>query len=276
MADAPAPFADATVMLLAHGSEAAASGADQARTHAADLQATGKFRRVIAAFLRDEPTPADGLDTFPEGDVYVVPFMAGEGYSLERLIPDALAQAGSRIRMCRAVGAHPAVPNWAFDHLADYAVRNALPMTETSVLIVAHGTNRNPDNFDRAREAVKAVEERGVAAHVDAVFLDQEPRVGAWRDHVRPGHVLVLPYLMALGRHGRHDIPDALGIRGRGLAERLAAGDIAGPFETDDHTLHYGPLLGACPLIPEIVIQHVRDGQTHANEAVDEGDRTFP
>ena len=49
---------DAILILLAHGSETAASGSDLARRHADALRAFGGFADVKAAFLRDTRTRA--------------------------------------------------------------------------------------------------------------------------------------------------------------------------------------------------------------------------
>lgn len=262
-------WSSTSVVLLAHGSQSTASGADRAREVADAVRAKGLFGYVEAAFLRDKPTPTDVLRAARTQQVFVVPFMVGEGYSIQRLIPNAVAApetvTTSNIVLCRSVGVHPGIPAWAVDEVSRFCHTHAFANVETSILIAAHGTDRNPDNFDRAQLAVEAVKRTKAAATVDAVFLDQEPRVTQWRDYIATNSktVIVMPFLMSLGRHARVDIPEALGIEGRAAARELTRGVIAGPYAVDGRNLFYGPLLGASPLLPEIVVERVREAMAN-------------
>lgn len=268
---------ESVLLLLAHGSESTASGADTARRHADALKSRGLFADVKAAFLRDTPHPRDVIAAETERDIYVVPFMASDGYTIDTLIPEALGLAGSlterivdgarqRVHVCRPVGTHASLLDWSVGRLARFAAGLAVDEQPASVLICAHGTDRHAGNFDRARDVVDAVERLGIATCVDAVFLDQSPRVDSWRDRVATKTVLVLPYLMSIGRHGRHDIPETLGFAGQGASAILAEQGIAGPFESGEHTIYYGPLLGACPAIPDVAIERVRQWDLPADE----------
>lgn len=262
---------DAIVILLAHGSETAAGGADQARRHAAELRSRGIFADVQAAFLRDEPRPRELIarQAVPAGrDVYIVPFMAADGYSTETLIPDALGLAGTlteqiidggkhRVHVCRPVGVHPALLDWSVQQVVRFANRTGPGTTDLSVLVVAHGTDRHVGNFDRAQDAVDALRQTGIATSVEVVFLDQAPRVDRWREHITSETVLAFPFLMSLGRHGHHDIPSTLGFADQVAGDALSKGKIIGPYAHDGRTIYYGPLLGACPAIPDAATAHV-------------------
>ncbi|MEQ8666250.1 MAG: CbiX/SirB N-terminal domain-containing protein [Rhodospirillales bacterium] len=259
---------DAILILLAHGSSMP-SGADMARKHAETLRELGLFADVRAAFLRDTPHPRDLIEAEDARDIYVVPFMASDGYSIDTLIPEALGLSGPlterisegtrrRIHMCRPVGTHEDLLNWQVGGLCRFI--DSLPAKEKplSVLVAAHGTDRHAGNFDRTRDVVAVISAAGIAETVDAVFIDQSPSLDTWRDHVRTDTVLVVPYLMNLGRHGRHDIPEAMGFAGRGASTTLAEGSIAGPYDVDGNRMYYGPLLGACPSIPQVTLERVR------------------
>jgi len=272
MVDAPdgdAAFRDAHLILLAHGSERAASGAAQARQHADSLRTRGVFREVTAAFLRDDPHPRDVVAKATSKDIYIVPFMASDGYSIETLIPDALGLSGEltervssgnrqRFHICRPVGTHEALLEWQVGAAAVFAKRLATSEQPVSIVVAAHGTDRHAGNHDRARDVVDALKREDVATRVEALFLDQAPSLDDWSTYVATETVLVVPFFMSLGRHARYDVPAAFGFSGDDAAADLSDTSIAGPFLKDGHRIYYGPLLGACPLIPEVTLARAR------------------
>lgn len=268
-------FSDAHLILLAHGSERAKSGATQARQHAATLRNRGIFAEVTAAFLRDDPHPRDVVANARSRDIYIVPFMASDGYSIETLIPVALGLSGEltekishgsrqRFHICRPIGTHEHLLEWQVNATAGFV--NSLSMTETpvSIIVAAHGTDRHAGNHDRARDVVDALTRTGVAKRVDALFLDQEPSLEHWPVRVRSETVLVVPFFMSLGRHARHDVPAAFGFSGEDATSGLSDTAIAGPFRVDNHQVYYGPLLGACPLIPDVTLARARQWEEPA------------
>lgn len=263
-------FRDAHLILLAHGSERAASGAMQARQHAETLRRRGVFGDVTAAFLRDDPHPRDVVANATLRDIYIVPFMASDGYSIETLIPEALGLSGEltelvasgrrqRFHICRPVGTHEALLDWQVGATTIFA--NRLPEAEkpVSIIVAAHGTDRHAGNYDRARDVVDALKAATIAESVDALFLDQAPSLDLWPSRVSTRTVLVVPFFMSLGRHARHDVPSAFGFSGDDAVRHLSAQAVAGPFPQGEHRIYYGPLLGACPSIPDVTLARARE-----------------
>ena len=272
MADKPESddaFRDAHLILLAHGSERAKSGAMQARQHADTIRTSGIFAEVTAAFLRDDPHPRDVVATARSRDIYVVPFMASDGYSIETLIPEALGLSGEltervtdgrrqRFHICRPLGTHERLLEWQVDATTVVANRLADNSEAVSIIVAAHGTDRHAGNHDRARDVVAALKRTGTTACIHELFLDQEPSLEEWRSRVETETVIVVPFFMSLGRHARHDVPAAFGFSGDDAAQDLSETAIAGPFYHSNHRIYYGPLLGACPLIPDVALERAR------------------
>lgn len=262
-------FGHAHLILLAHGSERSATGATQARQHAETLRSHGIFADVTAAFLRDDPHPRDVVAASQAKDIYVVPFMASDGYSIETLIPDALGLSGEltekihngvrqRFHICRPVGTHEDLLAWQVSQARSFLDTLEAAPAEIDIIVAGHGTDRHQGNFDRARDVVEALEQTNRAKRVTALFLDQAPSIEHWKQSIDAPTVLVLPFFMSLGRHARFDVPEAIGFSAEDTLQLLTDAGVAGPFVCGSHTIYYGPLLGACPTIPIVTLERAR------------------
>lgn len=111
-----------------------------------------------------------------------------------------------------------------------------MPWSESGLLLVAHGSARNPRANDAVRAQVERLRRRGLFADVGAAFLRDRPGPADALAALDGRAVYVVPMFMCDGRLARMAVPEALGTAhaargGRpliqcaplGLAARLAA-----------------------------------------------------
>ena len=142
------------------------------------------------AFWKEEPSLRDALFLFdPESirEVYVVPNFISEGYFTQTVVPRELELNG-RItkrsngqiwRYCEPVGNHPLMTELLLKRARDVAP-DAVP-AETSLLIVAHGTDLNENSAVAAKRETEKIRALGKYAAVLNVYMEEPPLVSDWR-----------------------------------------------------------------------------------------------
>lgn len=268
----PKHWRNALVLLLAHGAQSTPQGSIFVRQQAEAVRKLGLFADVQATFLRDSPHPRDLIANAPCQDIYVVPFMVAEGYSIEVMIPEILSLRGQltevttvkgrrRVHLCRAIGTHRAVRDRSIETVKSIISGYGISPDDVAVLVLCHGTARHMGGRKHAAQAVRSLENSGLCAQTAKLFLEEEPKISDWRQNVSSRYVIALPYLMTAGRHGAKDIPDLLGIDAGDtlFQDAVVNGTMAGPFDVAGRKLWYAPLLGALDEIPEIIVDRVYD-----------------
>jgi sirohydrochlorin ferrochelatase len=259
------------VLLLAHGSEATPGASDLVKKHAHAIKSQCLFADVQAVFLRDTPLPRDLIDRSQHDDIYIVPFMISEGYSIEVLIPQALGLAGPlteriseqgrrRIHVCHSIGTHDLVEQHIVSSINELVATENLSTGDTCALVIAHGTKRHPGNNQQSTHLAARIADRCHVREAHAVFLEEPPFIGDWQSLTSSETVLALPYLMTMGSHATHDVPVALGIQvdDQGFYAALLAGETYGPTQCQRRQLWYAPVIGNLGTIPAIVEDRIR------------------
>jgi len=270
---AEAGWPDAALLLAGHGLAARPEGALPALRHAETLRGRRLFADVRAGFLRQEPELAATLAELTQPRVYIVPLLASRGYIADVVMAGRLNLTGPVTRrpaaagreqelcLCEPVGSHPDIPALLGRRIAALCRERNLGPGETEMILVGHGTSRNPRSSERTREVADILAKTGIARRVHALFLDEEPRVDGWPERVRADTVVVAPFLMAGWYHGAEDLPGRLGLDPRaGALERLASTPgWAGPFAVAGRRLWYASPLGDDPEIADLAVAMVRD-----------------
>ncbi len=149
---------NAALLIVAHGSTVNPDSSAPTLAHAAEIRHRRIFAEVECAFWKEEPSLRDALFLFdPESirEVYVVPNFISEGYFTQTVVPRELELNG-RItkrsnsqawKYCEPVGNHPMMTELLLKRAGEVAP-DAVP-AETSLLIVAHGTDLTEPNGKR-------------------------------------------------------------------------------------------------------------------------------
>src|SRR4029077_19570540 len=83
---------------------------------------------------------------------------------------------------------------------------------DTSLLIVAHGTDLNENSAVAAKREAEKIRALGKYAAVLNVYMEEPPLVSDWRKLTKTRHVVVVPFFISDGLHSYEDIPVLLGI----------------------------------------------------------------
>jgi sirohydrochlorin cobaltochelatase len=266
---------DSGLLIVAHGSTVNPDSSAPTLAHAAAIRRRKVFAQVDCAFWKEEPSLRDALFLFePESirEVCAVPNFISEGYFTQTVVPRELQLSGPITkrpngqiwRYCEPVGNHSLMTELLLKRAREVAP-DAAP-AETSLLIVAHGTDLNENSAVAAKREAEKIRALGKYAAVLNVYMEEPPLVSDWRKLTETPNVVVVPFFISDGLHSYEDIPVLLGIaatadvdRGRpGLAPPATTrGEIfrRNPYAMHGRNLFYAPSIGTDPGIVDIIIE---------------------
>ena len=277
------PKGKSALLIVAHGSTVNPDSSAPTLAHAAEIRRRKVFAEVGCAFWKEEPSLRDAFFSFdPETirDVYVVPNFISEGYFTQTVIPRELElngrltkrSSGQIWKYCDPVGNHPLVTKLLLKR-AEEVAQDAGP-AETSLLIVAHGTDLNENSAVAAKREAEKIRALGKYAAVLNAYMEEPPLVSDWQKLTKTPNVVVVPFFISDGLHSYEDIPVLLGItkerstrlRSPGqptarqaTTSRVAHGEVfrRNPYKIDGRLLFYAPSIGTDPGFADIIIEQV-------------------
>lgn len=271
-------WAQAALVLVAHGSERVAAAETATASHAKALGRRALFREVKACFLKAAPGPRETVASLHSSSAYIVPCFMSRGYAARTLVPQELGLAGpltrlsrgarqaaplERVFYCDPVGTHPRLTEVIARHVEETCRVHDLDPAAVSVLLVGHGTPRDPVSGEAARRHAARLEERAGFARVRAAFLEEPPYLKDAAEGLGGRPTVAVGLFAEAGAHGEEDVPRLLGLGpAAGPPGRAAAGDGAA-------RIWYAGPIGPDPEIAEIVLDQVRafDERYRAGEA---------
>jgi sirohydrochlorin cobaltochelatase len=272
---------DSALLIVAHGSTVNPDSSASTLAHAAEIRRRKIFADVECAFWKEEPSLRDAIFLFdPESirEVCVVPNFISEGYFTQTVVPRELELNGQITKRsngqiwkyCEPVGNHPAMTELLLKRASEIAP--GVDPAESSLLIVAHGTDLNENSAVAAKREAEKIRALGKYATVLNVYMEEPPLVSDWRKLTRSPNVVVVPFFISDGLHSYEDIPRLLGIAserstrlrspGRPTARqagtsRAARGEIfrRNPHKIEDRSLFYAPSIGTDAGFADIIIE---------------------
>jgi sirohydrochlorin cobaltochelatase len=259
---------DSALVIVGHGSTVNPDSSAPTLAHAAEIRRRKLFAEVACAFWKEEPSLRDALFLFdPKSvrEVSVVPNFISEGYFTQTVVPRELElngrvterSNGQIWKYCEPVGNHPAMTELLLKRAGEVAP-DANP-AETSLLIVAHGTDLNENSAAAAKREAEKIRSLGRYAAVLNVYMEEPPLVSDWRKLTETRNVIVVPFFISDGLHSYEDIPVLLGIAsGRSpTTSRGARSEVfrCNPYEIDSRFLFYAPSIGTDPGFADIIIE---------------------
>jgi sirohydrochlorin cobaltochelatase len=259
---------DSALLIVGHGSTVNPDSSAPTLAHAAEIRRRRVFADVECAFWKEEPSLRDALFLFdPEiiHEVYIVPNFISEGYFTQTVVPRELGLNGRTTtrsngqvwKYCEPVGNHPMMTDLLL-HRAREVAPDVDP-GETSLLIVAHGTDLNENSAVAAKREAEKIRALGKYVAVLNVYMEEPPRVSDWRKLTETRNVVVVPFFISDGLHSYEDIPGLLGIaKERSIAaSRAARGEVfrRNPYKIAGRFLFYAPSIGSDPGFADIIIE---------------------
>src|SRR6184192_3799949 len=213
--------ANSALLIVAHGSTVNPDSSAPTLAHAAEIRRRTIFADVGCAFWKEEPSLRDALFLFdPESvrEVYVVPNFISEGYFTQTVVPRELElngqitkrPSGQIWKYCEPVGNHSMMTELLLKRAREVAP--GVDPGETSLLIVAHGTDLNENSAAAAKREAEKIRVLGKYATVLNVYMEEPPLVSDWRKLTKTPNVVVVPFFISDGLHSYEDIPVLLGI----------------------------------------------------------------
>jgi sirohydrochlorin cobaltochelatase len=228
--------------------------------HAAEIRRRNLFGDVACAFWKEEPSLRDAIFFFNDPairEVYVVPNFISEGYFTENVVPRELelqgrmtTRANGQIwKYCDPVGSHA--------HMTDLLLQRAREIApdvsenQTSLLVVAHGTDLNDKSAVAAKREVEKIRKLNRYACVLNVYMEEAPLVSDWPRLTNTKNVIVVPFFISDGLHSYEDIPRLLGIDAE--AKELSSN----PHHLHGRALYYASAVGTGARVADIILEQV-------------------
>jgi sirohydrochlorin cobaltochelatase len=262
------PKQDSALLIVGHGSTVNPDSSAPTLAHAAEIRRRDIFADVQCAFWKEEPSLRDAIFLFdPDAikTVYVVPNFISEGYFTQTVIPRELELNGKVTKRPNGqtwnygepVGNHPLMTELLVQRAA--AIAPGIPENETSLLIVAHGTDLNENSAVAAKREAEKIRAVGHYANVLNVYMEEFPLVADWKVLTSTPNVVVVPFFISDGLHSYEDIPVLLGIaevgstssagrKGEEIFQR-------GPYKIDNRALFYASSIGTDPRVADIIVE---------------------
>jgi sirohydrochlorin cobaltochelatase len=263
------------LLIVAHGSTVNPDSSAPTLAHTAEIRRRKIFADVGCAFWKEEPSLRDAIFLFDPGlirEVCVVPNFISEGYFTQTVIPRELELNGATTKRsngqtwkyCEPVGNHAAMTELLLGRASEVAP--GVDPAETSLLIVAHGTDLNENSAVAAKREAEKIRALGKFAEVLNVYMEESPLVSDWQKLTKTGNVVVVPFFISDGLHSYEDIPRLIGIvvaadvdRGRpgSAPPATAPGEIfrRNPYRIDGRSLFYAPSIGTDPGFADIIVE---------------------
>src|SRR5260370_23555717 len=212
---------DSALLIVGHGSNGNAESGAATLAHAAEVRRRNIFGEVQCAFWKEEPSLRDAIFLFDPDtikNVSVVPNFISEGYFTQTVIPRELELNGKVTKRANGqtwhygepVGNHPLMTELLVQRAREIAP--GVPEKETSLLIVAHGTDLNENSAVAAKREAEKIRALGRYANVLNVYMEEFPLVSDWNVLTSSRNVGAVPFFISDGLHSYEDIPVLLGI----------------------------------------------------------------
>ena len=265
---------DAALLIVAHGSTVNPDSSAPTLAHAAEIRRLEIFSDVECGFWKEEPSLRDAIFLFDREsvrEVYVVPNFISEGYFTQTVVPRELKLDGRITRRsggqvwtyCEPVGNHPLMTELLIKRAREVAP--AANPAETSLLIVAHGTDLNENSAVAAKREAQKIRALRKYATVLNVYMEEPPLVSDWRQLTKTRNVIVVPFFISDGLHSYEDIPRLLGIVdanvGRSQPASSSPATVRGeifrhnPYQIDGRSLFYAPSIGTDAGVADIIVE---------------------
>jgi sirohydrochlorin cobaltochelatase len=281
---------DSALLIVGHGSTVNPDSSAPTLAHAAEIRRRNIFGEVQCAFWKEEPSLRDAIFLFDPDtikNVSVVPNFISEGYFTQTVIPRELELNGKITKRANGqtwhygepVGNHPLMTELLVQRAREIAP--GVTEKETSLLIVAHGTDLNEKSAVAAKREAEKIRALGRYANVLNVYMEEFPLVSDWNVLTSSRNVVVVPFFISDGLHSYEDIPVLLGIaeprHGESIHQRKKSTSTAeqkgsdvfrrGPYQVDNRFLFYASSIGTDPRIADIILEQaaVFDSNGSAN-----------
>jgi sirohydrochlorin cobaltochelatase len=282
-------LSDAALVLVGHGSTVNADSAAPVWQHAEELRRRGIFAQVQETFWKQEPYLAQVMRGVFAPRVFIVPLFISDGYFTEEVIPRELGfcgkgetnfaraqrRGGQTLHYCQPVGTHPRMTEVLLARAREIVEEHPFPRApkpaDTALFIAGHGTGNNENSREAIEDQAELIRATGLYAAVQAVFMEEEPRVADCYQLAPSKNIVVVPFFISDGQHSQEDIPVMLGAPKDAVRERLKQGQPTwrNPTELAGKRVWYAASIGSEPLMAEVILERVGEAARESGTQTD-------
>lgn len=202
------------LVLVGHGSARNPNTRKPLCANVKAIKRRGVYDEVRCGLLKQDPHVSVALDRIDSEDVTVVPFFIADGYYTREVIPELMNLSGAltempgrTIRYTPSVGSHPLFADLIVRHARDAGWRSG-----DALVVLGHGTPRNPDSGVNVYLQSERVRRRCPHEEIHTQFIDEAPFVtDAW-ELCQAKRIVIVPLFVADGWHVTETIPEDLGL----------------------------------------------------------------
>ncbi|MEX2607846.1 MAG: CbiX/SirB N-terminal domain-containing protein [Kiritimatiellia bacterium] len=210
------------LVLVGHGSARNLNTRKPICANVKAIRQRGLYDEVRCGLLKQEPHVSITLDKLESEDITVVPFFIADGYYTQQVIPEQMKLCGAltekpgrTIRYTRSVGSHPLFADLIVRHAREAGWREG-----DALVVLGHGTPKNPDSGVNVYLQAERVRRRCPHEEIHTQFIDEAPFVTDACDLCRADRIVIVPLFVADGWHVTETIPGDLGlVDGRGTRQ---------------------------------------------------------
>lgn len=200
------------VLLIGHGSSSHASAAGCLSKHAETLRRRGIFSDVQHATLNGGPSPEDVLNKIGDvGRILILPYFMTDGYLSQLATTSRLGVHAQdpRIVVCPPIGLSTGLVSLAANVAEETRESNDWRENQWDVLLVAHGSSKDPASRRGAEKVVQSLVGQTSAVDIQTCFIEETPYVQDVAKTLKRS-TAVIGLFAAPGGHALDDVPAAL------------------------------------------------------------------
>ena len=271
-------LSDTVLVLLGHGSTRNADSSAPVYQHAAELRRRRIFTEVHEAFWTQEPQVKQVVAGLSSARVLIAPLFISEGYFSDQVIPRALGfpsgaqhltTRSTELFYCKPIGTHDCMTTVILARARAVVERFPFPqmprLQDTTLFVAGHGTSQNANSRQAIDRQVELIRARNEYAAVQAIFLEEEPRVSRCYELAQTKNLVIVPFFVSDGMHTQEDLPQMLGEARRTVEQRLAAGQPTwrNPTERNSKLVWYAPAVGTAPEVADVILERAQETIAH-------------
>lgn len=207
------------LLLLAHGERIDDPANAGVRSLLGELRSRRILPEIHAGLLAGHPAIGEGVAAFRTSDILVYPLFMADGYFLRKASGELEAAARKRqaeITLLPPLGTNPALADVIAARAQAAARAQGFSLPATRLVLVAHGSQREPASQQATDALLRRLREQAVFAAVQAAYLEQPPSFAAVLG-AAAGPAVVVGLFMGSGLHGGIDVDRLIESAGSGV-----------------------------------------------------------
>jgi len=197
------------LLIAAHGARGADGNDEGTFRIARALAARSLTSDVAVGFIRGEPSIKDALGGMTAPNIVVYPLFVANGYFTRDRLAQLLEEAngeGRKVDVMPPLGLDPGLPDLVAAFATDAADRRGFAPRACDVVLLAHGSKKNPASRKSTEQMARALEIDNRFRSVQAAFLEEPPSLHTAVAGIQ-GPIIVVGMFSGEGLHGAKDAP---------------------------------------------------------------------